>query len=152
MSFLIVGNDLSSLLLSDNLVKNGWKLTLITKDNLISLNEFGLIGKQDLVKLGLDNEYVVRNINKINVFFDDKKINTIRVNTSIINLSKYKFSIMNNIKKKATLFDESTFMDRAINFIITNVVHKPEVVASIKSYNQRTYVLKVDGEQIFADI
>lgn len=62
------------------------------------------------------------------------------------------FDLKTGQKLREPNFKEPTFMGRAINFIITNVVHKPEVVTSIKTYNQKTYELKVDGNDILVDL
>ncbi len=125
MSFLIIGNKLESLILSDYLYEHGWPVNLMSKLGFEYRGDYELANPKELEKLGFDYKpYILTEIHKMKVIDYFGNILERNTHTILLNLSKPSNDLYIKLKKTSKVYTDTTYIDKNNeNIFIQQGVH-----------------------------
>lgn len=125
MSFLVIGNKLDALILSDYLYEHGWPVNIMSKSNFEYRGDSELASLKDLDKLGLDYKpHILTEINKMRIIDYFGKSYDRPTKTVLLNLSKLSNDLYFKLKKNCKIFTDTTYIDKNNeNIFIQQGVH-----------------------------
>lgn len=125
MSFLVIGNKLDALILSDYLYERGWPVTIMSKSGFEYKGDYELASLKDLERLGFDyKEHILTEINNVKVIDYFGKSYNSPTKMVLLNLSKLSNSLYLKLKKNCKIFTDTTYIDKNNeNIFVQHGVH-----------------------------